>query len=499
MVNEKSSIESIVDTYKLRKKQGTSLLDKNFKKQTQFIQDEARLKAMFCTRRAAKSYTGGLELMKGMEDFPGKNFLYLGLTRSSAKGIIWKDVFKDIDRKHSLGMEFNKTDLTMTHKNESVTYISGIDADEDEMEKLLGKKYKKIFLDEASLYSVNLRKLIYGILGPAVIDDDGTIIMGGTSGDLTQGLFFDVTRGTEPGWKLHQWSAHDNPYIADKWQAELDKIERDRPAFKETPLFKQWYLNQWVIDENKLVYRFNSDRNKYQTLPRYKFGEWNYVLGVDLGYDPDPSAFVVCAFHENDGCLYLLECFKKTEMDVTDVANKIKEYQARYSINTVVIDGSNKQAVEEMQRRHGIALRAADKTGKSDFIQIMNAEMIQSKIKVSDACKPLIDEWTTLIWTMVGDTIAIPRKENANCSNHITDAALYAWRFCYQFLSEPAKPQVDLRDPAQYISHTQKLMEERLQAQIDHEQAADNNSDIFATSGLETEQDVLSYYLNKRK
>ena len=160
MASEDSIISSVVRDHNARKKQGTQLLDKNFKKQTNFILDDSRLKAMFCTRRAAKSYTGGLDLIKGMEDFPGKNFLYLGLTRKSAKGIIWKDVFKDIDRKNNLGMEFNKTDLTMTHKNESICYISGIDADEDEMEKLLGQKYKKIFLDEANEYEERVVPLL---------------------------------------------------------------------------------------------------------------------------------------------------------------------------------------------------------------------------------------------------------------------------------------------------------------------------------------------------
>ena len=87
------------------------------------------------------------------------------------------------------------------------------------------------------------------------------------------------------------------------------------------------------------------------------------MLGVDLGYHPDPSAFVLCGFSKFDKTLYILETFKKLEMDITDVANKIKEYQGRFEIYRVVIDNANKQAVEEMQRRHGIGLTAADKIG----------------------------------------------------------------------------------------------------------------------------------------
>lgn len=470
------------------------LLDLNFKQQANFIQDPARRKALFCTRRSAKSYTGGLYLAKVAEDHPGVNCLYIGLTRLSAKGIIWKDILKEIDRKHDLGFEFNGSELTATTQGGSIIYVTGVDADADEMQKLLGKKYKLIIIDEAASFRQDLRELIYGILGPATVDQGGTICLLGTSGNLTKGLFFDITNNKEPGWKLFQWTAHDNPYVSKQWQEELDDIALNRPLFMETPLFKQWYLNQWVIDDEKLVYRFSYNRNEYSHLPRYSSGSWNYILGVDLGYSPDPSAFVVAAFHDHDKTLYFLETFKKTEMDITDVATKIQEYQKLYPIHKVVIDGANKQAVQEIQRRHGIALTTADKTGKVDFIQIMNAEMIQARIKLSSSCQPLIEEYLGLIWNDKG----LKREEHPNCANHLTDAALYAWRFCYQFMAEPEKKKVNLRDKSQYLAHTEKLMEESLERQIKYQQAEERNEAIFemADGGYE---DPLQYYVNKRK
>lgn len=472
------------------------LLDPNFPKQAAFIEDPAKLKALFCTRRAAKSYTGGLGLVDAATENDGVNCLYIGLTRQQAKGIIWKDVLKDIDKRHQLGMSFNGTELSATCKNESMIYVTGVDANEDEMEKLLGKKYKRIVIDEAASFTINLRKLIYGVLKPTTIDQGGDIWLMGTSGDLTQGLFFDITNNLEPGWKLFTWTAADNPYIAKQWQEELEEIKRERPLFMETPLFKQWYLNQWVIDTEKLVYRFDAGKNTYTNLPAHKF-KWSYVLGVDLGYSPDPSAFVLCAFNDHDPCLYLVDTFKRTEMDVTDVAQKIKWYQQHYDIYKVVIDGSNKQAVEEIQRRHGIALTAAEKTGKVDFIQIMNAEFIQGKIKLSPAAaKDLGAEYTTLIWATDGDKIAVPRKENPNCQNHLSDAALYAWRYCYQFLATPAKVAPDLSKRDQYVAYTQQLMEERLEQQIREQQAEESNQDIFA---MQMGEDPLKHFLNKRR
>ena len=422
------------------------------------------------------------------------NVLYIGLTRLSAKGIVWKDVLKDIDRKHDLGMKFNGSELTATTRNGSVIHLTGADADESEMEKLLGKKYRLVIIDEAASFTIDLRRLIYGILKPSTVDQGGSICLLGTSGNLTSGLFFDITTRKELGWKLFEWTAHDNPHIAKQWREELEDIRVNRPAFMETPLFKQWYLNEWVIDDEKLVYRFAYGRNEYASLPNFR-APFQYVLGVDLGYDPDPSAFVVVAFHDHDPCLYVLTCFKQTEMDVTDVANRIKWYKKEFGIDRVVIDGANKQAVMEIQKRHDIGLTAADKTGKVDFIQIMNAEMIQSKIKLSADCQDLKDEYGRLIW----NDKSLKKEEHPNCANHLTDAALYAWRFCYQFLSQKPKDPIDLRDRKQYIAHTEKLMNESIDKQAEYEEARERGDDIWNTSFLDDPQDVASYYLNKRR
>jgi hypothetical protein len=468
-----------------------------FDKQLNFIRDPWKLKALFCTRRASKSYTGGLYLVEEALNYDACNCLYIGLTRLSAKGIIWKDVLKEINKRKNLEMNFNGTELTATTQNGSIIYVTGADADEDEMEKLLGKKYRLVIIDEAASFTIDLRRLIYGILKPATVDQGGSICLLGTSGNLTSGLFFDVTTGKEQGWKLFTWTAFDNPHVAKQWQEELDDIRINRPAFMETPLFKQWYLNEWVIDLEKLVYRFAYNRNEYTDLSNHLLSKkgWQFVLGVDLGYDPDPSAFVVVAFHEHDTSLYIVDCFKQTEMDVTDVANKIKWYKSIYEIDRVVIDGANKQAVMEIQKRHDIGLTTADKTGKVDFIQIMNAEMIQGKIKLSKECQPLKDEYLNLIW----NEKSLKKEEHPNCPNHLCDAALYAWRFCYQFLSQMPKQQPNLRDKNQYVAHTKKLMDEELEKQIKYQESQEREEDIWAMADMGDQHDVLSYYLNKRK
>lgn len=413
-----------------------------FKQQLDFIQDSSRLKALFCTRRAAKSYTGGLYLIREAIENPGCNCLFIGLTRQSAHGIIWKDILRELDTTNQLHIKFNETLLTATLPNGSVIWVTGADTDEQEMNKLLGKKYKLVVLDEASMFTINMQQLVYGILKPATADQRGTICLLGTSSNITRGLFYDITTNREPGWSLHQWTAFDNPHVAKQWQEELDDIKQNRPLFMETPLFKQWYLNQWVVDEDALVYKFNADRNRIHAFPP---GSYHYVLGIDLGHSPDPSAFVVSAYLDNSPILYFIHAEKHLKMDVTDVANKIHELDKRFNFDVKVIDNANKQAVAELNNRHQVNVVPADKTGKPDFINLMNAEFIQGKIKVLKSCEELEKEYQTLVWETDNGVIKLTpsgqRKEHPGLPNHLTDAALYNWRYCYQYLFSNPVPQ----------------------------------------------------------
>jgi phage terminase large subunit len=454
----------------LNKVDPQALFDPRFPHQVNFIKDPAKLKALFCTRRAAKSYTAGLYMIYEALMNPGCNCMFIGLTRASAKAIIWKDILKVINKKFNIKAVFNLTELTMTLTNGSVIYVTGIDSDAEEMDKLLGRKYRLVCIDEASMYTQSLEKLVYGILKPAMTDpnrggDRGTICMMGTSSNYTRSLFFKVTTRAEPGWSLHQWSAHDNPYVAKQWQEELDEIDNLRPLFKETPLYKQWYLNMWVIDEDKLVYKYNPDKNAFDNRPAHlmtptEMLKWTYILGVDTGWEDD-NAFVLTAFHENDPKLYILKTFNKPKMTFDQVVIKIKEFMldSEMSPAKVIIDGANKQGVESMKQRSQIPFEYADKQGKVDFIEMLNADLIQEKIKINSKCTPLIDEMMGLVWKTEADKIVFPKTENPSLPNHLCDAFLYAWRNGYHYMFSNQEEHIPIGSKRWYEKQAEGIWE----------------------------------------
>lgn len=459
----KASPEQVLQELSRRTGIGTQLaveklLTASFPQQRAFIEDPAPFKAAICTRRAGKSFSGALVLLRAALQHPGSSNLFIAKTRASAKGIVWKDVLKVLNRTHNLNLKFHETDLTATLPNGSVIYCLGADADDDEREKLLGQKYACVVIDESASFTTDLKELVMKTLKPAVADYRGQVCMIGTPGNIVKSFYFNVTTGVEPGWSVHRWTTYDNPNMVEEWTAEINQLVGVNPLVKETPWFRQMYLGEWVVDSEKLVYRFSPERNLVEAMPTNK-SQPRYVLGVDLGYNDD-SAFALCAYYRESPVLYYVKTIKRSGMDVTDVARQIKEFHSQFAVDVTVVDGANKQAIAELNNRHGLALQTADKTGKEDFIQLMNGDFIQGHVKaVEGGTYALVKEWRELIW--YERTGSHQRRiEHPSLPNHLADAALYAWRHCYTYLFKPALALPPKEGTIEWFAEETKRMEE---------------------------------------
>lgn len=387
--------------------------DEKFPEQKAYILDDSPRVDVLCTRRAGKSYGIGLKLYRAAFAVPECTCTYLGLTRKTSKKIMWKDVMKAINRQMGLGCKFNESELSITTPTGSIIYLEGADSGKDEMDKVLGGKLKLVVIDEAGSFRIDLNKLCYEMIEPALADYDGTLSLAGTPTDLLDSLFHKVTTNREGGWSHHEWDTLDNPHMRDVWEKRIQFLRDNNPGIEETPSFRRMYKKEWVTDLSALVYKFDAKRNLAPFLPS---GKPSYVLGIDLGFD-DPTAFVVCAFYPHDTTLYVVETYKSSKMIISDVAERIRYYEKKYDIYRMVVDNASKQSVEELKQRYGLSLIAAEKRGKAEFIEIMNSELIMGKIKALDVeeTAPLREEWGSLIWDERSDK----REEHPACDNHL--------------------------------------------------------------------------------
>lgn len=397
-----------------------------FDKQLAFINDPSRFKSLLCSRRSGKSMAAGIYLAITALKYPRSTCLYLALTKQSAKTTMVKDIFEELQIKYNIDYIHNRNEQSITFANGSIIYLIGLDANEKEAAKLRGQKPKLVIIDECQSFNQNLEDIINQTLRASLSDLRGTVCMLGTCGNRIDSYFFKATTGLLPEWSNHSWTAFDNPHQAVQWKEDIDAQIAANPLVVETPNFRQEYLNEWIIDRDRIVYKFNEDRNVVSGIPDNKY---HYLLGVDTGY-VDESAFVVVAYAENDPNLYVVETYKKAKMIAFDLATKIKHYINEYSPDRIVIDGQNKIVVEEIRQRYGIPLTVADKIGKVDFIELLNSDLIKGTIKLHHKhAAPLIKEWLNLVWSDKTGR----RVEHPGCPNHCSDSFLYVWKYAYNY------------------------------------------------------------------
>lgn len=274
-----------------------------FDKQLKFVLDTSKFKTAVCSRRAGKTMACAADLFSTALLHPGVNVLYITLSRTTAKRIIWKELLR-LQKKYAPNSHIDNSELVITLPNESTIYVSGA-KDETELEKLRGLALKKVYIDEAQSFRPYIAKLIDDILVPALYDYDGSLILIGTPGPACSGYFYEACHNSE--WANYKWTIFDNPWIqkkSGKHPREIIMAELKRRGVTESdPTHMRENLGLWVQDTDALVFKFDDSKNIFVRKPE---GRFEYVFGIDLGY-LDADAIAVLGYSYEDKNVYLVE------------------------------------------------------------------------------------------------------------------------------------------------------------------------------------------------
>lgn len=437
-----------------RRQKKPTLRHPDFIAQNEAIDDESRFRAWNCTRRAAKSTSAAIDILESLEANPGKKFLFCALTIGSAREIIW-DILKNGAETLRIPVTVNEARSTIQHQNGARVSLFGLDASEKQMRKVLGQAYKKVFIDEAGSYTVNLEKIVKQMLRPALIDHLGQLTLLGTCENIPNTYFEKVTKGldTDIRWSVKKWSAKQNPFVAERFETEIKEILEANPDVVKSSWFRTHYLNEWCSDDSLLVYNYSSERNG---LTSFTPSERSFfALGVDLGFN-DSTSFTVYCVDPSYKRPVVIESFKKPGLILSEVANLTRQLKDKYDLTKFIIDGANKQGVEEMRIRHGIPWESAEKQDKHTFMKMLADDFMTGSIAfIEDSCQDLIQETKHLQWLD-----SKKDKEDPRAENHCLDGLLYAWRYFRHYFDFKEKP-VDKNS-----DEFAKLYEKQLQEEL---------------------------------
>lgn len=443
------------------------LEDYLFDKQLKFVQDPRPFKVAVCSRRSGKTVACATDLVYTAINTPDVVCLYITLSRNNAKKLIWPEIEK-INRKYTLGGTPDNTELSMKFPNGSIVYLSGA-KDQSEIEKFRGLALKICYIDECQSFRSYIQDLIDDIISPALMDYAGTLCLIGTPGPIPSGYFADVSgvvQGKEAvsdSWSAHKWTFFDNPWIAKKsgktHQEVLDRELRRRGVTQADPSIQREFFGQWVLDSDSLWIHYEGDKNHFDILPTVAPRKYNYIMGIDLGY-VDADAIAVLAWSDSSPTTYLVEERVVSKQGLTELVDAINDLRKMYDISKMVIDegGLGKKLAEEMRRRHGLPVEAADKQRKQENVAFLNDALRTGRFKASRSSKFAQDANLVEIDRdkSTPDRIRVSDKYHSD----IIDAVLYAFKESPGFAYQPPEKKPERGTSEWYKNEEDSMFKE---------------------------------------
>lgn len=405
-----------------------------FPPQREFINDTSRLKVACCSRRAGKSHSVALALLKAGFEHDGSYPIYINMNRASAKVIIWP-ALRAINRELDLGLVFDNVTSDIKLPNESVIKVYGAGS-RREMDKIRGGKPPAMCLDEAQNMGQDMLYLINEILLPSAADYQASIMVTGTPSNSKHSPFFRISNGmalnesSRLGWSVHHWTMDENPHIPDpEGTRQLALQANDWNTM--TPAYRREFLGEWAFDTESLAF-VQKESMLVREFPKWLATDWRYILGVDLG-TVDPCAFTVLAYSRSVGRCYVLESYREGDMSTIQAGTEIERLMNRYpTFSHIVVDSGGQGAsfIRQWKDTHPHIPARPVKKGNDSVdmgISIINADIRAGKLFfVEKHCQDLLQEMDSVQWDERSLEIG-KRVIRRGDDDHACDSARYAY------------------------------------------------------------------------
>lgn len=431
----------------------------SFGPQLKFVNDESQFVDALTTRRAGKS--NGLALKFFAKGLKHKGVLmpYLALTRDSAKNIMW-NVLQEQAEACKIKAQFTESNLTARIVDtDSTIRLYGADMI-NFIKRLRGIKSPLIGIDEAGEFGAHLANLVDDVLTPCISDyADGQIALTGTPGPVPFGYFYDVTELRKYGYSHHHWSLFDNPFMPNPREF-VEAYKKRKGWDDENPTYLREWCGKWVKDMSVLVFKYDPQKNHIDEIPQTKY----HVISVDLGLH-DADAIAVIGWNDNDPKSYLIKEDIQTNQGITELARKLGKYVEEFNPNAVVMDtgGLGAKIAEEIRRRYSLPIKAAEKTRKFEYIELLNDAMRTGRF-FAKANSVFAQDAMRVQWDkdkLSPDRLVISNRFHSD----ICDATLYGFRESLHWLERPEEPRAAPQSDQWFKEQEEKLFDMALRQQ----------------------------------
>jgi phage terminase large subunit len=477
MTNPKE-IAALSSVMKMKTKNVFPLNTFCFKEQLNFINDQSKFKTAVCGRRSGKTIACAADLLSTALSNDRMVCLYITLSRQNAKRIIWNEL-DSLCTKYAIWNIKNNTELSLRLGNRSMIYLSGA-KDKTSIDNFRGMALKKVYIDEVQSFRPYIEDLVEDVISKALYDHDGSLCLTGTPGPVPVGYFYNCAHAE--GWGHHGWTMYQNPFLSIKSGRSHDELLKRDLSRKgitiEHPTIQREVFGRWVTDTEALVFKYDSQKNHYETCPQNS-GKYEYVIGMDLGFN-DSDAIAVLGWNQYRKEVYLVNEVVTRKQTITSLMEQLAPIVSEYNPNRIVCDtgGLGRKITEEMSARWGIPIMAAEKVRKHEFIELLNDSMRTSRFFAKRETK-FAQDCNLLEWE-------VKPSGNREVSNayhsDITDAVLYGFRECLHWLSEP-EPLKPVINTPEWFAEQERNHIKKIEEDLIKEKNATNIDDPWDTNG----------------
>ena len=386
-----------------------------------FFDPSSRLRVACCTRRAGKSTGDAIKILVTLLRNPRAVCLYIAQTSSTAREVLWP-VLKELVADYDLPFAFSETHLRLEHKlSTGKLLLRGADTVKD-VEKLRGLKLKVAIVDESGTFGAQMEDLVLSVIGPALRDENGELLLNGTPGYYPAGLFYEASSGLRKNWAVHRWSLEQNPYLSDTAK-NLALICDEEGLTRDDPRFIREYLGKYAINTKTQAFAFDPATNTYDETETPIPHGLTWYLGVDFGWT-DETAIVALGFSPGNPKIWVGDTWSAPEQTSDDVAAHLTEFVAKYKPKRIIGDlggGGGKATAEQIWRDYQFYIEPAEKTEKLRHIEFVNSAFRRQDLMVPRKSK-LAEELYKVLWNEAKTDFHAKAKDN------LAMAMVYAWR-----------------------------------------------------------------------
>lgn len=303
----------------------------------------------------------------------------------------------------------------------------------------------------------------------------------------------------------------DNPALLDNDPDYVHRLESEpNEALRKAYRFGSWdiFAGQFFSEISREVHLVEPF-----TIPSH----WNRFGAYDYGFN-HPAVFGWFAVNE-DGDVYLYRELVKTQTRVDQFAEMINAHPDTQKLNPIVagwdcwakkgtISSGSAPTIAEEFAKHGIYISKAKIDRVQGAAQVRNYMAWQNMASGRNRPRFFIFKTCPLTFDCLSRMEHDPNhvedvlKRDATEGDPMSGDDPYDM-VRYGLMSRPLISEVP-RNPGkpgtdQWAKFQEQQLEESIQKQVEREQAEERGEDIFAISEMGMEENVLSYYVNKRR